>query len=187
MDISLKVGGVFSGTDYLRTVDGSLLALYGGTAWDNSAFISLSSTTRSGDLAGSFILQATTSSSSYKRLIGYPDGTLTWGDKKIDTIEEQGNNYIRYSSGLQICWVVEATMANSVYTWSFPKTFSQKPVITAAIYYPGNDFDHFQRCVELNNTSNTSVLLRSATHAFGSTGLAAGHDYFDAIAIGRWK
>ena len=71
-------GNVLTGNAYKRSVDGDSVALYGGTAWDNSAYISLSSTTRSSDLAGCFLLQATTSSSSYKRLVGYPDGNLVW-------------------------------------------------------------------------------------------------------------
>ena len=76
-------GNVLTGNAYRRSVDDNLVALYGGTAWDNSAYISLSSTTRSGDLAGCFLLQATTSSSSYKRLIGYPDGNLVWANNIV--------------------------------------------------------------------------------------------------------
>lgn len=109
------------------------------------------------------------------------------GPNKIDCgVEEQGDNYIRYSNGLQMCWVY-AKMEESVYTWSFPKTFSQNPVITATIHYPSNDFDKYQRSVEVNNLSNTGVLLRSANHLFGSTAIAVGRDYVNAIAIGKWK
>lgn len=112
---------------------------------------------------------------------------LTCSGKNVDVIEEQGDRWIRYNNGLQICWVY-VKLENSVYTWSFPKTFSQNPVITTAInYVVSSGFNLCQRCVELNNLSNTGVLLRSANHLFGDTTMTPGFDIVNAIAIGRWK
>lgn len=43
--------------------------------------------------------------------------------KTPELIEEQGNNYIRYSSGIQICWG-EGTNSNGTATVSYPASFS---------------------------------------------------------------
>ena len=114
------------------------------------------------------------------------NNNMTFNGNVVETIEEQGNGYIRYSNGLQICWV-NATMTISVYNWSFPKTFLQNPVVTATIFYPGNNYNVWQRCVELNNLSSTGVLLRSANHQFGSNEYYVGTDNVNAIAVGYWK
>jgi len=115
------------------------------------------------------------------------NGNMTYDSHIVDTIEEQGVGYIRYSNGLQICWV-EATLNDSTYNWSFPKTFLIKPVVTVAIYYNGINFNTYQRSVEINIPfSSTGVLIRSANHQFGSNTYIAGSDEINAIAIGRWK
>jgi len=104
------------------------------------------------------------------------------------SVDSQGDGWIRYNSGLQICWTYLNDMIDSTCTWSFPRTFSQNPVITATVVYRGTDnFNQYQRCVELNNISNTSVLLRAALHTFTNTEYVVAHDAFSAIAIGRWK
>lgn len=38
------------------------------------------------------------------RLLGMPSGSLTWNSKPVETVESSGENYVRYKSGLQICW-----------------------------------------------------------------------------------
>ena len=54
------------------------------------------------------------------------NGNMTYDGNIVDTIEEQGNGYIRYSNGIQICWG-DVTNNNNIDTgksrFSFPKTF----------------------------------------------------------------
>ncbi len=38
------------------------------------------------------------------RLLGMPSGSLTWGGKSIEIVASKGTNYVRFKSGLQICW-----------------------------------------------------------------------------------
>ena len=38
------------------------------------------------------------------RLLGLPSGSLSWGGKAIETVNSQGSGYVRFNSGLQICW-----------------------------------------------------------------------------------
>lgn len=55
---------------------------------------------------------------------------LTRGGKNVDTIEEQGDGYIRYSNGIQICW------GNGIYeegqVVSYAKAFSGSPSVVAS-------------------------------------------------------
>lgn len=55
--------------------------------------------------SGEFYLMANTGdSTTRKALRGNVDGTLTWNTKKIELINSVSSNYIRFESGLQICW-----------------------------------------------------------------------------------
>lgn len=89
---------------------------------------------------------------------------------EAEKVDSQGTNWIRYKSGLQMCW------ESSIYTdsvWSFPIAFLTTPALQIASIagYP---------TVSMRDASNTSVTLKGLTS----------HD--DAIessvfAIGRWK
>ena len=63
------------------------------------------------------------------------NGNLTYNGHIIDTIEEQGDEYIRYSNGLQICWGIilgyQLESFNEHYgkTVSFPKIFLTDPIV----------------------------------------------------------
>ena len=59
------------------TVNTGNMTMYGGTAWNNSAYLNLNGGAKSSD-AGSFSLVATNSSGTAKSLTGKPDGNLTW-------------------------------------------------------------------------------------------------------------
>lgn len=52
---------------------------------------------------GGFFFDADDDVTSF-RLLGMPSGSLTWNNKPIEIVEASGANYIRYKSGLQICW-----------------------------------------------------------------------------------
>ena len=101
-------------------------------------------------------------------------------------INSSGTGWVRFKSGLQICWV-QARQSDSVYNWNFPKTFLENPGVTATIYYGGSNVNTYQRSVEINLITSTCAILRSANHQFGSNSYIAGSDYLNAIAIGMWK
>ena len=46
--------------------------------------------------------------------------------KMCEQVDSKGDNWIRYKSGLQLCWVASVG-ANS--RWNFPVAFSAKPVV----------------------------------------------------------
>lgn len=80
-----------------------------------------------------------------------------------EKVNSQGSNWIRYESGLQICWT-EWVGSNS--WWSFPVAFSGTPAVTVTAR-SGN----WQWIDGLSNTGFTNK---------GSGGACA-------IAVGRWK
>ena len=130
------------------------------------------------------------SSSATKILNGKTDGTLTWGGNTIDTVVSFGSGYIRYSSGLQICWGrleettsistswgggVETVLSNSI---TFPVAFSSAP---SASVQNLNGNGLFVEMMGVSTTAITSIAVWRPTEA---------GEYISRlswIAIGRWK
>ena len=143
------------------------LVLSGGNGTSNGANLVLYGTNRSDGFQGRFDLVAK-GSTDYK-LTGLPSGTLTWDGDTVDTIEEQGDGYIRYSNGIQICWgYVSAGLATTV---NFPKSFSGMPVVSVT-------------CDTASTDSRVTAVCTSQTvTAYCNFG------YYGSfyIAIGKWK
>ncbi len=107
-------------------------------------------------------------------------------------IEEIGSNYIRYSNGLQICWLnTNVNMAidnqygssplyTGTYTWTFPKAFSSAPTVTvgAVKWSTGGSWG------SANAATTTSVVIRG-TDYFSRASDKTTH--IEAMAIGYWQ
>ena len=120
--------------------------------------------------SGEFELSARNKSLS-KSLIGKPDGTLTWGGKKVERVNASGSNYIRYESGLQICWGESPSVTTSGVVLTFPVPFSAPP--KAAVSGGSGTVTY-----GWSNINATTITLRANT----SSGIIV---YY--IAIGYWK
>ena len=120
--------------------------------------------------SGEFELSARNKSLS-KSLIGKPDGTLTWGGKKVERVNASGSNYIRYESGLQICWGESPSVKTSGVVLTFPVPFSAPP--KAAVSGGSGTVTY-----GWSNINATTITLRANT----SSGIIV---YY--IAIGYWK
>lgn len=79
-----------------------------------------------------------------------------------------GSNYIRWYSGLQICWT---THNNANSTWTFPLAFSSNPAILLAPTGSGSNPG-----IHWDNLTTTSVYLGNSSSWSNS-----------AVAIGKWK
>ena len=94
---SLKWGGVFSGTEYSRTVDNSILNINGGTNWATGSRLQLYGKNSSDP--GAFAIYATSDANTRSILYGKPDGTLTWGSKNVamqeDVVPRDGGSVLR--------------------------------------------------------------------------------------------
>ena len=97
------------------------------------------------------------------------NGNMTYDSHIVDTIEEQGEEYIRYSNGIQICWGYAD--AGVTVTINFPKSFLKRPSIS----------------VTCNTTDTNSVVTAQATNQTMTA--CCNFEYYGSfyIAIGRWK
>lgn len=87
---------------------------------------------------------------------------------KAEKVNSQGDNWIRYESGLQMCWNASLEASR---TWTFPVPFSSSPVAEATGLpdsYPVSLIDQL---------SNTSCIVAQGGY---------GH-YSCVLVIGRWK
>ena len=118
------------------------------------------------------------------------NGNMTFDSHIIDTIEEQGDGYIRYSNGLQICWGKISRTTSSSAPWNnfyessenfsenYPKSFISLPAVTA-----GSNGDEY--CfIEAAKGTTTQTPIMLATRPSEFTNLKFTISY---IAIGRWK
>ena len=91
------------------------------------------------------------------------NGNMIFNGNKVDTIEEQGNDYIRYSNGIQICWGLGQFDDGQFI--SYPKAFTINPSVVASKTAYAGDW---------STVGFTMVVFD-------------GHDYACWLAIGYWK
>lgn len=179
-----RTGGTMTGnikftiTDSIaRSVDNSFLSIFGGSGYRKGAYIGLSGKDRSG-YTGAFELNAD-DGTTIKKLIGRPDGTLTWDGKEVERVNSSGSNYIRYESGLQIVFdKINMSGASSyVLTYTYPVAFKSGSSVCIAT---GNRWAASNEQVSIQNDNDTKFEV-NITNAGSNS-----HNLF-FIAIGRWK
>jgi len=116
-------------------------------------------------------------------------GGYTFPTKEIDTIEEQGDGYIRYSNGLQICWG-NLSFTSSSQGWgnlyegintayqNYPKSFKSTPSVTAGS--SGETYCMIESAY--GNNVRTPILCAVRPMAFTNMNFTISY-----IAIGLWK
>ena len=97
------------------------------------------------------------------------NGNMTYDGHIVDTIEEQGNEYIRYSNGIQICWGYVS--AGTQTTKTFPKSFSTPPSVSVTVDSSNLDSKATAACTAQAVTVYNSIAYYGSFY----------------IAIGRWK
>ena len=110
--------------------------------------------------------------------------TLTVKGKAVERVNSSGANYIRFESGLQICWATITGDQGTVNTHTFPVKFSSTPTVIAC----GNmstSTDTYSvdnsRIVTIRSTSTTQFKwqISSPSYASGTAGRY--------VAFGQWK
>lgn len=145
------------------------LAIMSGDSISESAWLALFGNEYVADSrTGCFVL-----SSGSNALIGEPNGTLSWMNMNMECINSQGTNWIRYNSGVQICWsaYVQITGSNTKHT--YPVSFSVAPSLAVSLR---GDIDNHSMFTIANGETYMDLFTEKATS--GS---------FTYIAIGRWK
>lgn len=115
-------------------------------------------------------------------------GELLWAGKEVERISEGSllsvqSGYIRYESGLQICWAYKDINKNveaggyNTFTWTYPKSFKSTWNVFA-----NSRHDRFNAGAK-NATATSATMYYvndSATHTFTISGM-------DMLVIGSWK
>lgn len=127
---------------------------------------------------------------SHTRIIleGDPNGSLKWNGKEVERINASSlahSGYIRYESGLQICWgtvtVNKSYTANQydTRTWTYPVAFNTEPIVLC-----NSRHDRFNVGTNNSPIGNSSCTIYSVnTHTSSTFTLS----YIDCFAIGKWK
>ena len=113
------------------------------------------------------------------------DSNMTYDGHIVDTIEEQGNGYIRYSNGLQICYgevVNDNNIENGKARFSFPKAFSASPNLVAT-----PDIADFYLVTCKVESGTTWVLSSYQLWGAPNIGPAIQPLPVNYVAIGKWN
>jgi hypothetical protein len=122
------------------------------------------------DYKGGFLLRALDTAGAACDLLGRGDGSLSWRGNSIDTVVSSGSNFIRYMSGLQICWgAAEVSSQGTTYV-NFPQAFSHS---VSAVISPIGSGPDVPGCYASTTTLNINC------------GSITSPVYW--IAIGYWK
>lgn len=117
-----------------------------------------------------------------KWLINFtPNGELASDGRRVDLITASGENFIRYESGVQICWITTPTWDSGGIVWTFPAAFASVPTIIAT---PESAEAYRVHTASYVEASTTSVTLWHLCQ--GENGGVA-NAQVSALAIGRWK
>ena len=95
---------------------------------------------------------------------------LTRSGKNVEAIEEQSEGYVRYSSGIQICWGT-GIFPDTVTTITYPRPFVRNNEMSVQV----NSYEA-QQVKTANWFAESFVLLKTGENAWVSW-----------LAIGRWK
>ncbi len=95
---------------------------------------------------------------------------MTFNSHIVDTIEEQGNGYIRYSNGIQICWGMFYISGNIV---SFPKTFVNNSTALTITRFGAEFYNGWISSITASNFTPVSTNTSGFSWRY--------------IAIGSWK
>lgn len=87
---------------------------------------------------------------------------------EAEKVNSQGDNWVRYESGLQMCW---NPSLEHLHTWTFPVPFSVIPVVEATAI---PDSGRVAYLYQLSNTACAVYQLEK-------------DNYSNVLAVGRWK
>lgn len=106
------------------------------------------------------------------------------GGEAAEGVESSGSTWIRYKSGLQICWGWSGAFSarnNSSKTFTFAKSFKTAPHVLCSHSAGGNNWASYTETTNSTTTTGTIVTWVS----YGSDNEATvGYQW---LAIGFWK
>ena len=114
-------------------------------------------------------------------LLGNSSGSLTWAGKVVERINAIGKNYIRFESGLQICFSTLTIPADSEgINWTFPAPFKSNIDMLLTANYISSKATSIASFTDRNKTKVTVNCLHKDGYYDFARSVAC-------IAIGWWK
>ncbi len=175
-------GALRTNSSIAKSTNTSELNIFGGQGWNNGGVLTLRGKDNS-YLGGSFSIGAydATSDKLYE-LVGKNDGSLSWNTEEIERVVSQGDDYIRYANGLQLCWGIAGDSPSGVY---------YKDITLPAPYL---DFNYSIFCENAGNHQGTGLgntTISYSTRSRDSTTFRVQQNNhiwgFHWFTIGRWK
>lgn len=164
------IGGITLHGSVLSQDANGDIGFYGGTgSADGGYLILFGQNCSSATYQGGF--QIVVSENGNKHVLqAFKDGSIKWKGYELERINSVGSNYIRFESGVQICWGTVSNSANNT-TITFPKAFLN----TDIGFSP----------TAISQTTPVYIHGRATTH-FVIGGTYTGYSTH-WTAIGRWK
>lgn len=121
-------------------------------------------------------------------------GDITDGSGNVlanmEHVVERGTDYVRYASGLQICWInstvqmalntAYGSLYQGSYTWTFPKAFSSAPVVSVGAVRWGAG-------ASWGTLAGSPTTTYAGLRGIDAVSRASGSTLIQAIAIGIWE
>lgn len=123
---------------------------------------------------------------TFKRMEGKPDGTLTWDNKDVERVNSSGTNYIRYESGLQLCWGRVSINVNST-TNTTPFAYRGTVTVTFPVAFRDTPFGVSNVDDGSPWWTTTARSITSTTMQVEASGNAQATKVVCWFAVGRWK
>lgn len=156
--------------------EGDLFILSGDDCRDATHIVLRSPNSPNG-VGGEFALVAAGPNGEYLKMSGRPDGTLLWDDTHVERIISSGDDFIRFASGLQLCWGYSG-VPNLYTVINLPKAFADPNYRVALTRLAGSAANN--SCVFQTNIDRTTTSFKAVDPDGGGTGA-------EWIAIGKWK
>lgn len=128
----------------------SMLYVWGGGSDSSFSGSTLILSGINSSVAGKFYLRSPIDSNNFMQLEGNgANGSLQWNSKEVERVNATSTNYIRYESGLQLCWGTVTSVNSSGVSVTFPVSFSATPAImlsttaSSHCYYSGGGSSGF--------------------------------------------
>lgn len=169
-------GGEMTGPIYanksggIRAKHAEELMFIAGTDWQGNARIVIRGQDSSYNPGGVEI--SASKGGEQSQFVLTPSGSCKFNGKDVELVDSIGDNFIRYSNGIQICWGYVSIGGYSTKSVTFPKAFATTP----CIHLTGNGFG--VDLIRFGNQSGTSFNM--VTSSFDGSTICYS-------AIGKWK
>lgn len=134
-------------------------------------------------LAGAFAFVADDSANNCT-LYGYPNGDLKWGSKEVERVQASGTNYIRFVSGVQICWGKVTSFTNGVGQVTFPVAFKDDSWSISLCGMPAGEGVGAGRLTSVNTNTKSATGVKCTILSYSNGAVSTHLCWF---AVGYWQ